>query len=81
MVLFWGPGGGQIPPQTVNTSLGPVRVMSGDAAGPWLASLRTGPLGMDYAESLRREVDATAVQRDRDAIKAGRLLRWLAKAR
>lgn len=80
-VLYWGPGGNAVLPVTVKTVHGPVTVLSGNDAGPWLATLRTGPVGRDYAEKLRRELVTVAVQRDRDAIKFGRLARWLAKAK
>jgi hypothetical protein len=55
--------------------------MCGLGAKTWLESLSTGHIGRDYGEKLGREVQLLAKQRDRHAINAPRLIRWLAKAK
>jgi hypothetical protein len=57
-----------------------VTVLPGHDSQAWLDGLRTGRVGRDYGAALGREVESLAVQRDREAIKAGRLIKWLAKA-
>lgn len=81
VVLYWGPGGSQITSGVVQTPHGAVPVMAGEESDAWLESLRKGPVGPDYAEALAREVESIAVMRDRNASKAGWLVRWLAKAK
>jgi hypothetical protein len=79
-VVVWGAGARGLTRRVVETGRGPVTVMAGDDMDEWLASLRVGPVGRDYAEELERELHDVATERDR-TIKAGPVLRWLARAR
>ena len=81
VLIVWTPRAISLEPYVIQTSLGPVTVMSGDATDRWREGLWAGPVGTDFAEDLRKELDALAVRRDRDAIEAGTLLRWLARIR
>jgi hypothetical protein len=80
-LIVWGPASSVVEPTTVDSALGPVLVSSGAAANGWLNDLRTGPIGQDYAKTLSRELDDLARQRDHTAFEAGRVVRWLARAR
>jgi hypothetical protein len=79
-VVVWGAGARGLTRRVVETGLGPVTVMGGEDVDEWLDSLRAGPVGRDYAEELERELHVVATGRDR-TIKAGPVLRWLARAR
>jgi hypothetical protein len=80
-VIYWGPGARDVVPNVIQTSHGPVDVLPGRQASQWLAGLRSGPIGVDDAESLHAEFHQLAVARDRTALSAGPVLRWLARTK
>ena len=80
-LVVWGPGADDLEQSEIQTPFGLVSVLPGHTPDAWLRSLQTGAVGEDYAATLRDELSALAVQRDREAIEAGTLLRWLARIR
>ncbi len=80
-LILWGPYEKKIAPRTVTTGKGPVVVMSGTLAAPWLETLRRGTVGIDYGEDLKREIDALATARDASGTPIGPVLRWLARTK
>lgn len=79
LVGYWGPGLGDLAPRVIETAVGPVTIMGGKLVPSWLSDRRTGPVDTDYAESLHEELRQVALERDRTIVKAGPLLRWLAR--
>jgi hypothetical protein len=79
-LVVCGPGGRSVPSCTVTTGLGPVDVVCVADLDKWLAKRDRGVVGRDFAKQIGEELDQLARSRDKAAVTAGPLLRWIARS-
>jgi hypothetical protein len=80
-LVICGPGRRGVRSRRVETGLGPVDVISHSDLDRWLDDRRHGLVGPDFANALAAELHRLARDRDREAVTAGWLVRWLARER
>lgn len=81
VLVVCGPGRQGITGHSLDTTLGPVKVVNLDDLEDWLARQNRGLVGPDFARLLSTELHELAIERDKSAVQAGPFLRWLARIR
>jgi hypothetical protein len=80
-LVVCGPGRKGVSSRRIQTGLGPVDVITLADLHSWLERRGHGVVGPDFAEILAAELHGIARGRDRAAVSAGPLIRWLARER
>lgn len=80
-LVVCGPGGRAVSSRRVTRGLGPVDIVRAADLDKWLTRQDRGFVGLDFAQQITAELHQLAKSRDKAAVSAGPLLRWLARPR
>jgi hypothetical protein len=80
-LVVCGPGSREVNSAVVTTDAGNVDLVTAADLDRWLARLDHGLVGPDFARTLARELHDLAKSRDKASVKAGPVLRWLARSK
>lgn len=80
-LVLCGPGRRGVENRRIETPLGSVDLVNADDLDRWLARRGSGVVGPDFAARLGSELHELARARDRVAVTAGPILRWLGRVR
>ena len=80
-LVICGPGSKGVQSRRVEAGLGPVDVITAGDLDRWLEKRGRGIVGPDFAQALASELHQLARDRDKAAVTAGPVVRWLARQR
>jgi hypothetical protein len=80
-LVICGPGRKGVQSRRVEAGLGPVDVINAGDLDKWLVKRGRGIVGPDFAHKLAAELHQLARDRDKVAVTAGPVVRWLARER